>query len=207
MKQIVKYLRELSVVVAGIAITVLIGIWINNRNNEKDLEMYLDAIQLELEQNIKDIDLLIITMQESVEYANYIRSHDKKSISRDSINRYMNAFYLIQSITYKTNAFEMFKLSGMMRLINDKELILSIWEGYTGLDELKTLLEWGYQLKFEEVKKELPMLAAGKTDFIPMFTFYTVTDWPYEMPRLCNEASNTLKEILSKLEKRKRTKN
>ena len=199
MKKVLKYLRELSVVVVGIAITVSIGIWINNRNNEKDLELYLDAIKLELEQNIKDIDLIIESMQQSVAYANYLATHDKDSLNRDTINSYSNVFYQIQSISYKTNAFEMFKLSGVMRLMDDRELLLSIWEGYTFLDELKTLLEWGFQLKFEEVKKELPMLAAGKTDFIPMYTFYTVTPWPYEMPRLCSDASDTLKEILSKL--------
>ena len=203
MKQIVKYLRELSVVVAGIAITVSIGIWINNRNNEKDLEMYLDAIQLELEQNIKDIDIIIESMQKSVAYANYLSTHDKNALNRDTIISYGNAYYTIRSITYKSNAFEMFKLSGTMRLMDDRELLLSIWEGYTFLDEVKTLLEWGFQLKFEEMKKELPQIAAGKTDFIPMYTFYAATPWPNEMPRLCNDASETLKEVLSKLEKRK----
>ena len=203
MKKILKYLRELSVVVIGIAITVSIGIWINNRNNAKDLEMYLDAIQLELEQNTKDIELIIESMQRSVDYANYLRAHEKDSLNRDTINSYGDAFYTIQTITYKTNAFEMFKLSGVMRLMEDRELLLAIWEGYTFLDEAKTLLEWGFQLKFEEVKKELPLLAAGKTDFIPMYTFYGVTPWPNEMPRICRDASDTLKEILSKLEKHK----
>ena len=99
----------------------------------------------------------------------------------------------------------MFKLSGVMRLMDDRYLLLSIWEGYTYLDEVKTLLEWGFQLKFEEMKKELPQIAEGKTDFIPMYNFYAATPWPYEMLRLCRDASNTLiKEVLSKLEKRQR---
>ena len=204
MKQIIKYLRELSVVVAGIAITVSIGILINNRNNAKDLEMYLDAIQLELEQNIKDIGLIIESMQRSVDYANYLGAHKKNELNRDTIISYGDAYKTIQSITYKTNAFEMFKLSGVMRLMDDRELLLSIWEGYTYLDEVKMLLEWGFQLKFEEMKKELPQIAAGETDIIPLYNFYAVTPWPTEMPRICRDASDTLKEILSKLEKRQR---
>jgi len=35
-QQIVKYLRELSIIVTGIAITVGIGFWVNSNNYKKD---------------------------------------------------------------------------------------------------------------------------------------------------------------------------
>ena len=38
-----KYFRELSIIVTGIAITVGMVFWVNNKNNEKDLKQYLDA--------------------------------------------------------------------------------------------------------------------------------------------------------------------
>ncbi len=41
MNPIVKFLRELLVVVTGIAITLGTGVWINNNNNKKDLKQYL----------------------------------------------------------------------------------------------------------------------------------------------------------------------
>ena len=90
-----------------------------------------------------------------------------------------------------------------MRLMDDKELLLSIWEAYTYMNEVKTLLELGFQLKFEEVKKELPLIADGRTDFIPMYTYYIATDWAYNMPRLCTEVSDVLKETVLKLKQRK----
>ena len=37
---IIKYLRELSIVVAGIAITVGIGLWVNNNNYKEDQKQY-----------------------------------------------------------------------------------------------------------------------------------------------------------------------
>ena len=202
-KKTVKFIRELSVVVIGIAITVSVGLWINNINNKKDLNLYLDAIKLELEKNIEDHDKELVILQRSVDYANYLRANDKKSLNADTIDNYINAYYTTQVNKNKTNAFEMFKLSGIMRLMNDKELLLSIWEAYTFMDESKILAEIGLQFKIEEIKKELPLIAAGKKDFIPMYTYYTATDWAYDMHRLCQETSEILKETVLKLENRR----
>ena len=56
MKKILKYLRELSIIIIGVAITAGVGFWINNRNNKKDLESHLIAVKLELEYNAKSLD-------------------------------------------------------------------------------------------------------------------------------------------------------
>ena len=52
MKSITKYLRELSVVVAGIAITFIASNWISNRNAQKELANDLEAVRIELEDNL-----------------------------------------------------------------------------------------------------------------------------------------------------------
>ena len=65
MQTIGKYLRELSVVVVGIAITFGISNWISNRNSKKDLEEYLNAIRLELNINVEEIDNEINMLDES----------------------------------------------------------------------------------------------------------------------------------------------
>ena len=199
-KKIGKYLRELSVVVVGIAITVSMGIWLNGRTNEKDLQLYLDGIRLELEQNVIRLDELITEMQRSEEYANYLKTHDKKSYHTDTIRSFFNAYYAINFISFKTNAFEMFKLSGTMRFLDDKDLLFAVWDAYTRLDELKSFLEQGIQIKLEEMKKELPLIAAGKRDFIPMYTYYIATPFPSEMHKLCRESSDFLQETISKIE-------
>jgi len=63
------------------------------------------------------------------------------------------------------------------------------------------ILELGYQMKIEEVKKELHWTPEEKRNNIPMYIYYTGTDFPYEMPRLCREALELLKETIEKLEK------
>jgi len=196
---ILKYFRELSIVVIGVFITFGLSVLIYNNNNKNDLKQYLNAVKLELEQNISDIEQGIILMQRSVDYANYLKSNDKKTLCWDTIINYEDAFYTIQTFTFKTSAFEMFKLSGIMRQMNNKELLLSIWNAYTGMDERKTLLEWGFQLKSEDLKKEVYWTNAERMKNIPMYNFYTMTPWPYEMPRLCKEMIILLKEAIEKV--------
>ena len=56
--KIVKYLRELSVIIIGIAVTVLTGLWINDRNNTQDIGLYLENIKMELQNNLDDINMV-----------------------------------------------------------------------------------------------------------------------------------------------------
>jgi hypothetical protein len=199
---IIKYLRDFSIVVAGIAVTLYVNDRVTYRSEKRDLALYLNAVKLELEENVNDIDELVASMQKSIGYADYLRSHDKKSLHTDTIMSYArNGIYLIQGITFKVNAFEMLKLSGTMRLLEDKELLLAVWKAYTDLDELHTVLEMGYQMKMEEMKKELYLPPREREKTIPMYIYYTATEWVYELPRVCGEASEMLKRTVEKLEK------
>jgi len=198
---ILRYLRDFSIVVAGIAVTLYVNDRIMNRSEKRDLKLYLTAVKIELEQNVKDIEEEIEILQQSINYAEYLKSHDKKSLNQDTINSYKDNYYLLISMTYKTNAFEMLKLSGTMRLMEDKELLLSIWETYTYMNDVKNLIDWGFQLKSEEIKKEIYWSKEEKMKNIPMYNFYTMTPWPSEMSRLCKEAIVLLNRTIEKLEK------
>ena len=116
MQTIGKYLRELSVVVVGIAITFGISNWISNRNSEKDLEQYMNTIKLELKMNIEAFEEEINVLDESVNYTRYLQSHDRESLNSDTIQEYEHTISQIRDYRPKYNAFEMFKSSGSMRL-------------------------------------------------------------------------------------------
>jgi len=106
---IIKYLRDFSIVVAGIAVTLYVNDRITNQSEKRDLKLYLNAIKLELQENVRDINDVITSMQGSIGYANYLRAHDKKTLNADTIMSYAeNGYYLIQTMTYKTNAFANF---------------------------------------------------------------------------------------------------
>jgi hypothetical protein len=86
-----KYLREISVVVIGIAITLSLNFWINNSNERKNLAIYLNSIIIEMERNAESFDYFANAFQKSAGYARYIQSHNEKSISMDSIVYYAHS--------------------------------------------------------------------------------------------------------------------
>ena len=223
-KPILRFLRELAVVVTGIAITVSIGFWVNNINNEKDLKQYLLSVKYELEENARTFDYEAKLLQKSARYERYLHSTDEKSLNMDSIIYYSrnNFTDINDSITYEsgygygfsyiqfpvdeftTNAFEMLKSSGVMRQIKDRELLSSIWKTYTYIEVTKRNLDRAFRRKEEELMKEISLIldlfvhGKGKI-FAPMKNFYTI-GFPQEMVRWCKGTSRQIKETLSMLE-------
>ena len=219
-KQTGKYFRELSIVVIGVAITVSIGLWINKKNNEKDLKQYLKITKMELEENAKKLDWYGIWMGKSVRYAIYLQSNDYNSLNKDSLDYYCWSTSFIKDYTDGINrggcgymntnsyvdvftiyAFEMLKISGIVRQINDKELLRSIWESYSQIEYTINFIESIFQEKTEEAKKESQLLAEGKPVVFPMQAIYGTSELSVSIVYICRKTSQQLKETISKLEK------
>ena len=172
-----KYLREISVVVIGVAITLSASYWITNKNAERDLVLYLNTIKMELEENINSFEEYKKNiLQPSINYSNYLRSHEKKSLNLDSLIFYRNTTAFNNTpITIKANALDMFKSSGNMRLVKDKKLLLSLWESYAKLDELKQGFEGIQTMKMDEIKKYFYLNSLPDEELLkdpPMYDFY-----------------------------------
>jgi hypothetical protein len=208
MKKIGKYLREISVVVIGVAVTLSASYWITNRNEKKDMALYLNAIKLELEENAKDIESLIELLQPDLRYTAYLQSHDKKSLDKDTLNSYFFYCYNVSPVvTFKTNAFEMFKSSGTMRLVNDRELLLAIWNVYDELTLLKQFNDEQNKLKWNFIEKEISLVDAtgGKIerDIIPMYDFYKKAGGSANVLRECERFLKDITTMVLKLEESK----
>ena len=168
-----KYLREISVVVIGVAITLSASYWISIKSEKRDMALYLNAIKLELEENVETLEQAIADLMPSVKYSNYLLSLDTKSPNRDSINSYGTAFSSVLMYSFQTNAFEMFKNSGVMRLIDDKELLQSLWDMHEELIGTRRISDWYFQEKWNDLKQEIPLLMEGpKMKAAPMYDFY-----------------------------------
>ena len=209
MAKISNYLREISVVVIGVAITLSVSVWINNRNEKRNLVLYLNALKLELEGNAESFDDYAKWLQKSVRYANYIRSNDEKSLNQDTIAFYRQSdnsgcgWGNIQSNTIViTNAFEMFKTSGAMLQVEDKKLLMFIWGVYSEMENVQSFLDMCFQRKNEESTKEWYLKADGKPVAVPMQFFYS-SSLPYAMVRNCEQVSEMIRETISKLEESK----
>ena len=209
-KKIWKYLRETSVVVIGVAITLSAGYWISNRNEKRDMDLYLNAIKLELEENIRILDITNKSLiQPAVRYSDYLQSHDKKSLTMDSLKYYSmhygGTIYNLSTITFKTNAFEMFKTSGYMRLVKNKELMFSIWDTYAILADVKQVFDKYSDLKTEEAKKYFFQYSNSPSDEDilkdpPLYDIYINLPIPFVQKSNYVRAMASINETISKFE-------
>ena len=212
-RPIVKYFRELSIVVSGVAITVGLGFWISNNNLKKDQKQYLDTIKLELEENVKQFDYLTQWFQKSLRYTQYINSTDKNTLNKDTLYYYSQTnndgcgYLFTGSMTafISTNAFEMFKSSGTMRQIKNKEQLQSIWKVYAQIEMAQLNIDKYFRIKEDEVMRYARLHEEGKTTEVPMQVFYT-SGIPHEMVRWSTQTSQIIKETLSKLEENENSK-
>jgi hypothetical protein len=199
-KKIGKYLREISVVVIGVAVTLSASYWISNINDKRDMVLYLNAIKLELVENIIVLDKEADSLEGWEQYADYLYSHDKKSIPVDSIRPWSYpGLGTIHIIIFQTSAFEMYKVSGAMRLLKNKDLLQSVWQSYLNLEKVKNALDSYYELKKEECIKSNQLELSGIPIPIPLYDFFYSYAY-YGASKGCRVYSEELKETVKKID-------
>ena len=199
MQTIVRYIRDLSIVVAGIAVTLYASDRVTGKSEKKDLSLYMNAVKLELEENIKTLEEQIEDLQPSIRYANYLKSHDRKSFEKDTLDSYLGACYSFRSPTFKTNAFEMLKSSGIMRLVTNKDLLLHLWDVYDELSSVKETFDIMFPIKWEDIKRETSLLLEGGKVEVPMYNFFMM-GLPYDMLRPCETTLEKLQKAVAMVE-------
>ena len=196
-----KYFREISVIVIGVAITMSASQWINSRSEKRDVALYLNSIKMELEEIIADIDEHVIFLEEIEKYAYYLISHEKESLHPDSIIHWGagTVVSVIRNFVVQTTAFEMFKISGAMRLVGDKELLRDIWKAYNYLELLQRMSDSFNELKKDYARKETQLIEEGKPDYIPMYDFFIYHGVGSGLLEGCQGISELLKELITRL--------
>jgi len=133
------YLRELSIVIIGVAITLYAGNIIGDRKEQKDLNLQLTAVYAELEENLVNVDSIKRYYDDSFQLRKYLIESFKNPHfkNNDSIRKYERVASFISTFYYKKGAYEMFVNSGAMKLLSDREQLLNITESYAMLEALK----------------------------------------------------------------------
>jgi hypothetical protein len=205
---ILKYLRDFSIVVVGITATWLSDNWITAHSEKKDMNLYLSAIKIELEENFESIQELRKHYERSEEYSSYLLSHDKSLLNEDSLYSYGDVHYSTYNVKFSTSAFEMFKTSGYMRFIADKKFLQSIWNIYDAFATCEQDFNAYSEEKNKSVFVNIKENEAHKKEIekhtyrtIPMYDFFITYGYgaQYGMMMDCDEISDRIKEVLSKL--------
>jgi len=132
-----EYLRELSVIIIGIAITFLGSDLINGINTKKALKQELAAVESELRENEKEIDKVLIFYHDLSKYSDLLIKSRIGDVNIDSLKKYEYTLKDITSFNFKKDAFEMLKYSGRLKEIKDQNQTLNIMECYRLIEQAK----------------------------------------------------------------------
>jgi len=160
LKRFSKYLRELSVVVIGVAITFIGSNWISNRQEEKKLQSHLEAVKTELEDNLVEMRKGEIYYERLARLTHYLGSDQPENLSQekiDQLNIYEDYFVVSKFLTMpvKTSAFEMMKASGTMSRIKNPDLSQAILDSYTSLGTTKYESDNYMSVKITEMRNSI----------------------------------------------------
>jgi len=141
---LLRYFRELSIVILGVAVTFAGSSLFNSRSTDKQLKYYFNAIKMEMEANLQQIDTLSLFLEYSRDFANYLSRTPVNQLNPDSISKWewdnahnWSVFETSMIVTYMNDAFETFKSSGMMSYSKTPELLLQIQKCNTDLRNME----------------------------------------------------------------------
>jgi len=136
---LLRYFRELSIVILGVAVTFAGSAWFTSRNTDKQLKYYFNAIKMEMEANLQQVETLSLFLEYSTDFADYLNRTPVNQLNPDSISKWDwddVHKWTVTGTTWNTpllmnDAFETFKSSGMMSYSKTPELLLQIQVCYT----------------------------------------------------------------------------
>ena len=155
-----RYFRELSVVVIGVAITFVGSNWIANRQEQQKLKQHLQAVKIELTDNLEVIRQAEDYYKKLALLTQYLESDAPENLDQERIDELNNfkEFVVLGNfftLAAKTSAFEMLKSSGALNLIKDQELSRSILDSYTSLENSKVESDSYMSMKMTTIRNAI----------------------------------------------------
>lgn len=161
-----RYFRELSVVIIGVAVTFYVSGLITESKERRDLNLYLDAIRTELESNLNNVDSIGIFYDKHLILRELLLDYSEspKEITKDSILQYSQVYNSTNVFSYRKAAYETFINSGAMKTFNDKPLLMDITESYIQLDAFYNAHEKHSELKYHQFAEIYGLIELEKTE-------------------------------------------
>ncbi len=110
---------------------------------------------MELEDNLEKVKEDMEFYERKAAFTQYLSKVKQADIDNDSLMKYDEVIRNFFTTTFKTSAFEMLKISGVMSLVKDKVLLQSILDTYSSLDETASASNVYMNRKLDEIYKNL----------------------------------------------------
>lgn len=206
------YLRQFSIVTAGIIVTF----WGNDRiiehARQKEVQATMQLIIEELKESRSKLQGVTKLMNVDRRISQLVLANDfnMESISTDTLKKYQSFFGNLSSFRYTTDALEVLKSSSLMQHVSDKKLLQDITRTYYQLNSARENIDSYYDMKSESINEvmigldEKNLNAITKENSNVRFTnfFFSCTRWRVFCTLLPNylewERFTELDDMLSK---------
>lgn len=150
-----KYTREILILLLGAATILCITLVTNRHGKQKELKKKLDAVKVELIDNLREIDRYIKLFDDTNILADIFRSGRKwEDIPKiERIDLYESPRGSIYFFSYKRDAFDMLKACENISLLKDKKLISDIDACYEMMELVKQEIQDYMKLKSDVMWK------------------------------------------------------
>lgn len=150
-----KYFRELSIVIAGVFITLAGTDFINDTSQKKQIKESMLMIKMELEENLKNINYAETHyLNEIIFFQLLIKKQDSlQAIQASILEDNVNAPFRSYDLYYSEDALEVLKSSALMQQIPDKQFILKLLQAYKGCREINEDNKSYYAYKKEHIAR------------------------------------------------------
>lgn len=150
-----KYFRELSIVIAGVFITLAGTDFINDTSQKKQIKESMLMIKMELEENLKSISYAeTLYLNEINFFKLLIKKQDSlQTIQASILENNINAPSKSHDLEYSEDALEVLKNSALMQQISDKQFILKLLQAYKGCRKINEDNKSYYTYKADHVTR------------------------------------------------------
>lgn len=150
-----KYLRELSIVIAGVFITLAGTDFINDTSQKKQIKESMLMIKMELEENLKSISYAETQYLDEINFFQLlIKKQDSlQAIQASILENNINTPFRSRDLEYSEDALEVLKNSALIQQIPDKQFILKLLQAYKGCRKINEDNKSYYAYKTEHIAR------------------------------------------------------
>lgn len=139
---IVAYLRELSIVIIGVLVTLVITNSFNSYSRQKEIKGILIQVKEEMKEHLTKLEWNQLRWEGEQHIFNLLQQHKNNlnTIPADTLAHYSYAIGAIYSPSFINDSYELLKSSMYIQYIKDKELLRRLAELYRELGGLSRQL-------------------------------------------------------------------
>ena len=143
------YLRQFSIVAAGVIVTFWGSDLINTHSREKEIRSVMQLIRQELANNYEELKHTRSMIEADIRMSRMLKeaNMELEAIPADTIEKYWEFFSSSAALNVDTDALEVLKGSQLMQHINDKQMLQDLLQTYGYIERMRKDISDYYNLK------------------------------------------------------------